>query len=209
MSTRTSLISLTLLFSWVFSTIGFVRSQAVKPSLNMPQEEAFQILKALNDKNMLFPKSLMGVSGEYKGLLAENCFGLEPIKGWKVAWESTWKNNYGIKFEYAGDPSPTVQVGFLYSSAPFLIAGKPMGSGAYAVLANTGTFQLSGDAGTFHWVRDRQVPDMRTEQITLTNKLDATLFAAKSTGGPTFSLVKEANGVFVTIGANKLAIRKT
>jgi len=199
-------ISATLLI--LFMAAGLAQSMENASLQALPKEEAYKILNDLNEKNALFPESLMGMSGKYTGLNAENCFGIEPEKGWKLAAECTGKNNYGIEFKYAGDPSSTRQIGFIYSSAPFLIADKTMPAGAYAVLANVETLQLSGNTGTFHSVQNRQVADMLTEQIPLPSKLDLSLFEAKSPNGPQFTFVQEGRGVFFVLGENKIPIRK-
>ena len=172
------------------------------------QDEAHQILKALNDKEDLFPSSLMGSPGRYEGLSAANCSGLEPAPGWKIAWESAGRNTYGIEFKYAGDPSPTIQIGFLYSSAPFVIGDETMDAGAYAVLANSETFQLSGDTKTTHWVRDQEVVDMRTIQLPLANPLDAALFGRNAPAGVAFRVEQNGKEVVLRIGDNVLPLRR-
>lgn len=172
------------------------------------QEEAHQILKGLNDKQQLFPSSLMGSPGRYGGLSAANCSGLEPAPGWKIAWESAGRNVYGIEFKYAGDPSATIQIGFLYSSAPFVIGDKAMDAGAYAVLANANTFQLSGDAKTTHWVGDEQVVDMRTVQLPLAIPLDAALFGHNAPAGVSFRVEQDGKAVVLRIGDNALPLKR-
>lgn len=189
-------------------TAAYAQSQSADSQQAMAQAEAFQILQGLNEKSELFPESMMGMGGEYLSLAPENCFGLEAVQDWKLAGESAGRNNYGIEFQYAGDPSPTVQVGFLHSNAPFLISDKPMAAGAYAVLANTETFQLTGNSGTSHWERDREVPDTRTEQIVLSSKLDPSLFESDSPEWPRFSFIQESGDVFIVFGENKLPVKK-
>ena len=181
---------------------------AERLAAGVSQEEAHQILKGLNDKEQLFPSSLMGSPGRYEGLSAVNCNGLEPAPGWKIAWESAGKNSYGIEFKYAGDPTATIQIGFLYSSAPFLIGDKAMDAGAYAVLANANTFQLSGDAKTTHWVRDEQVVDMRTVQLPLAKPLDVALFGHSAPAGVSFRVEQEGKSVVLKIGDNALPLQR-
>jgi hypothetical protein len=190
-------------------TAGQPQSASVPQLLAAP--DAFEMLKALNEKEALAPASFMMPIEKYNGLKAENCFGIKLASGRRLAGESSGES-YGIrgeKISASGQRRAQILIGFFHAEFPFSLQAKPFPAGSYIVMAFRESLDIHGDDPSetrYDMNRRAQVPKSRVETLSLAAPLPEELFAEKAAHIPRFTIVIDKGEAALTIHGNKLRL---
>ena len=119
---------------------GYTGSQDAKSPRASSSQEAFEILKGLNERHKLlatrFPQQYYFYSAR---LRPENCFGFVLQNGMRLVGESSGD----ILCDGKVNGENFVGLGYLYSEADLLIGGRPVDKGSYGVYVTTSNLLIS------------------------------------------------------------------
>ncbi len=185
-----------------FGLTSYVKAQQppAKSAQLLSPQQAFEILKQVDEKSELVPRRLLDMGMGYAKLNPESCFGLVLPNGKRMVGESKG-DNYGMTLKYSGDQYGSYLIGFLYSEDDFSLEGKIIGKGAetltkgsYAVFVSVEKLMLFGNA-------------VSSQDFAISSKLDEKLLDDKSHKRPRFSLTQEGGNLLLAVEGNKFPIK--